>query len=329
MDRILTKEEIAELLSAVQEGEIETEPAPEAAARKRSIASLDLAKAHGMGRQRIANIDVVLDAFARNSGLSLTSELRRSVVVERTSITPMKMNPFLTGLPEYCIIGIIGMTPLKSGGLLVFDAPLAYFFIETMLGGPEGLPPLILPRTMTTIERKLITDPLKTICGDLQKAFSPVIKLAVSIIRTEIDIRKGGIVPPETEVMVAEHAVMVGDFTGTMYLAIPYPALEPLRDKLKDGVVEEMPSAQLLSWADFLADEIINVEVEVIAQSGQVPISINKLLDLKVGDVIELNYDPNTPLKILVEERPKFFALPGIQNGKKAVRITSRIGKGD
>ncbi|HKK01776.1 MAG TPA: hypothetical protein VJ955_06370, partial [Desulfuromonadales bacterium] len=98
MERILTKEEIEELLSAVQEGEIDAELEPDqeaSAAPVRRTASLDLVRAHSAGRGRIANFDIILDAFARNLGTSLTSRLQRSVVVKREGIDSQEFEHFL------------------------------------------------------------------------------------------------------------------------------------------------------------------------------------------------------------------------------------------
>ena len=35
-----------------------------------------------------------------------------------------------------------------------------------------------------------------------------------------------------------------------------------------------------------------------------------------------VEYDLNSPLTIMVEGQPKFFAIPGLHKGKKAVSIT-------
>ena len=43
---------------------------------------------------------------------------------------------------------------------------------------------------------------------------------------------------------------------------------------------------------------------------------------MEVGDIINLDYNPSAPLKVLVEEKVKFSAIPGTVNGKKAISLT-------
>jgi flagellar motor switch protein FliM len=46
---------------------------------------------------------------------------------------------------------------------------------------------------------------------------------------------------------------------------------------------------------------------------------------MELGDILDLDYDPSAPLKVLVEEKVKFFAIPGTHNGKKAISLTGVI----
>ena len=52
--------------------------------------------------------------------------------------------------------------------------------------------------------------------------------------------------------------------------------------------------------------------------------TIRSILNLRPGDIIELDYNPDQPLTILVEDQPKFLAIPGERNGKKAFHVTGR-----
>ena len=67
----------------------------------------------------------------------------------------------------------------------------------------------------------------------------------------------------------------------------------------------------------------------VIAQSGTITMPLRKVMKLEKGDIIDLNYDPNSPLKILVEENLKFFAIPGTISGKKAIHLTGVYDLGE
>jgi flagellar motor switch protein FliM len=57
-------------------------------------------------------------------------------------------------------------------------------------------------------------------------------------------------------------------------------------------------------------------------------LTVNQLLKMKKGQIIDLDYDPNSPLKILIEDKVKFFAIPGVLNGKKAISLTGIYEQG-
>lgn len=325
MERILSQEEISELLSAVRDGDMEKELEPEQPAFERKVKGLDLVQqSRGAGRRRIGNLDVILDAYARNASISMTQELQRSVSVQRASVDPMQFDPFMLSLQGHVAIGIIRLDPLKHGGLIILDGPLSYYLIETRLGGWPGSETLTLDRPMTTIETNIVKSIIEASCTDLQRAFKPLTPLNPSLVRIEVDPRMVNIVPPETDIMVVKFTITTdNEPAGVLSLVIPYPSLDPLKKKLRERV-EDISAASATTWADLFAAALPELEVEITAQSGELTMPIRQILNLKEGDILDLNYDPDSPLRILVEDKPKFLALSGVHNGKKAVRITGR-----
>jgi len=325
VERILSKEEIAELLSAVREGQVETEVAPEPFPEERDVKRLDLSQAHRYGRRRFGNFDLILDAFARNCGISITNRLQRSVNIQRVLIEPKQFDPFLAGFQQHSAIGIVRLDPLKYSGLFIFDGSMSFFFVETMLGGAIGATPLMPARSLTPIEVNVIRSIMVTACLDLQKAFQPLVKLEASLLRIEIDPRLVNILPPDAEIMVVSYSISAENLpTAMFHLVLPYASLEPLRDKMKESFVD-ISSTRTTSWVHILKESLLEMELEMTAQSGEILLPIGQIVNMKEGDVVYLGYDPNTPLRVLVVGQPKFNAQAGIHKGRKAVRITTRI----
>ena len=76
------------------------------------------------------------------------------------------------------------------------------------------------------------------------------------------------------------------------------------------------------TWSDIIEDEIMELPAVVTARSGILDLTIAQILGLKKGDILELSYDPNSPLKVLVEDQVKFTAIPGTHNGRKAISLS-------
>lgn len=325
MERILSKEEIAELLSAVKSGELPPETwDDEAPDVERRTKKLDLVRGHWTGRWRLQNFDIILDSFARDYGIALTNLLQRTVTVNRTTIETDDFETVLHKISEHGTIGLIDLTPLKHGGLFLLDTSLSFTLIEIIMGGANEGNPMLLERPLTPIEMNILKVIMGHGCKNLQEALAPVEQIEASVVRIEVNPRLVNIVPPETEVMVAKFVISLDNISGTMTLVIPSTSLEPLREKIKDSIMA-MAGSKESAWSGHLSENLGHMQTVLMAQSGTVSLSIRDILDLRAGDFIDLEYDPNTPIRILVEQRPKFFGIAGIRKGKKAVRVTSKI----
>ncbi len=323
MDRILSKEEISELLSAVKHGAIETgtdEPLPDP---DRAIRGLDLLGGRGLGRWKIPNLDIIFDAIARNYGITLTNRLQRPATVKYAGSDSIGFEEFLETVPINGAIGLLDLEPFKSGALVLFDAHLSFFILELILGGSaQKVTPL--NRSLTTIEANLIKAMMGALCPDLKKAFSPIEQLHPELLRVETNPKLVNIVPPEAGVLTVVFSITLEQNTGTMTVVIPHASLEPLREKLRDSTLStELRNSE--EWPQMLFEGIVSMEADVSVQIGQLSLKVRDILNFQVGDIIDMGCLPSAPLKVMVEGKPKFWGTAGTCNGNKAVRINNRL----
>lgn len=323
MERILSKNEIAELLSAVKDGSLDAELESEVdfSEQPRAVAGFSLVQNKGQSGIRLANFDILLDAFARNVSFSLSNRLQRAVSVLRDSISGMEYETLIHECSNHQLYGIIGLEPLKKNGLLIFDANISFTQVEIMLGGSGEHRAEIPQRGMTAIELNLVRDIFSESCQELNKSFGSIEALASDLVRVETNPRLVTIVPSDTEMMVAAFKVKIDDVTGLMRLAIPYSSLDPIRDKLKSELGATSPGGQ---WGSYFAHEVEQMEVAISAQLSQITLNVRDILDLRVGDVLQLDCPPDNPIELQVEGRTKFTGLAGLRDGKKAIRILGR-----
>jgi flagellar motor switch protein FliM len=333
MEPILNKEEIADLISAIKKGKISTESVGYASPNSRrrlNAVDIDLFQAYehiqGSGELRIPNLDIVIDSFARNFATSLTNTLQRSFSVEREEITTTDFQQSLQNLNSQGAVGIYNIAPLKNSCLFHFDTSLAFTLLEIMLGSSHSSESIAFDRNLTTIEIAILKTMMMEICDDLQKAMRPIADLQASLTKVENNFRLVNIVEAETEVLVTKFKIRIsGELCGTMRFIIPYLTLEPLRENFKELV--SIAQATAYNWAKIFAREALEMESTVIARSGLINMTIRNILNLQVGDIVDLQYNPDHPLAIMVEEHPLFSAIPGERNGKKAIHVTGRYSK--
>lgn len=325
MDSILKKSEIADLLNAIREGKVSLDLDENEQSSFLTCSPIDLAQLARLDKEqfRIPNFDIIVDAFCRLYATSLTNQLQHTFSITRTALETLEFQKFMAEKKQPGGVGILDMPPLKHGALIIIDPKLSFSMIEIMLGASSDLESPQLDRNLTTIELNILKTILGDACTSLDKAFSQLLELHTSLIKLENNARLVSIVEPEAEVIVGTLLVKVGEYSGEINLVFPYATLEPLRDLLRELL--NISTTTRGTWQDVLEEEVQDIPSIVTAQSGIMTLSINQVLNMQVGDILDLKYDPNAPLKVLVDEKVKFFAIPGTHNGKKAISLTGVI----
>jgi flagellar motor switch protein FliM len=330
VEAILNREQIAELLHGIKSGKVSTDlQGDESTIGFANFSPLNLFDMSDSSdkQQRIPNLDIILDNFASSFGITLTNQLQRTVTVTRTEINSLEFQEYLLSQKDAGAIGVLGMAPLNNGALMVLDSGLCFSLVEIMLGASSEISPLHLDRKPTSIELNVLKSVMFTACGDIDKAFEQIIELESSIVKIESNSRLVSIAEPDAEILTGKFQIKVGSITGTFDLVFPVATLDPLRDQLRDLLT--VKTVRQSGWQDLLVAEIHKMSTTVVAQSGTITMPVRKVMKLKKGDVLSIDYDPNSPLKILVEENLKFFAIPGIIRGKKAINLTGIYDQGE
>lgn len=337
MERILSQEEIDELLSAFDNGQIETgsnagDPGgflPAGQGSKKRVSSIDLIRGHNYSKWRIANLDMVFNSFARYYSIALSNSLQQGVTVSRAEITSRFFEEFLNHQDTAGVLGVISLEPLKGNGLFVFDKNLCFGMVEVMFGMAANQDFVVFDRDVSAIEANIIKGLMAEGCRVFNRAFDPLEKLNTRLSRVETNWKMLNILAPETEVIQVGFSVQVGDLEGAVQLVIPYFSLEPFKERLRNEGIQLSEDKKEASWNNLLEKEVEKMEISVSATWGDLVLTIGEILSLDKGDIIGLDYDEKCPVRVMAGARPKFSAQPGVKNGKKVVRLVNQEFTGD
>ena len=333
VEKILSKEEISDLLSAVRHGDVDiesvgAESASESGASSSSAAATcNLFKADGTEGWKLKNYDLILDSFARNYALSLSTRFQRAAHIKLEAMESMSFDALLQRLSGRGAIGVLQLEPLTGGGLLVFDEQLSFSLVEMVLGGNSDDQTLVPSRGMSAIELNVIRDVINSSCPELNKGFFQLQEIEASLVEVVSNLRLLNFVTPEVGVVAARFKVVIESLEGDITLVIPHSALEPLQKKQQ---IKAVPTSAVKNskWQSLVCDELDSMEVELEAQLATLSLRVRDILNFQVGDVIDLGCKPDTPLKVLIEKRPKFLGMAGVQGNKKAIRVMGRVPNG-
>ncbi|TKB10284.1 flagellar motor switch protein FliM [Desulforhopalus sp. IMCC35007] len=320
MEPTLSRAEIADLLKAIHEGQVSLalDGGQEDFLHCTPVNLFQLARPD-KEQFRIPNFDIILDTFCRYYATSLTNQLQRTFSVTRVGLETFEFQKFMADKSKPGSIGILDLPPLKQGALIIFDPKLSFSMLEIMLGASSDIESLELDRNLTTIELNILKASMDDACLDIDKAFSQLLSIRSHLIKVENNPRLVSIVDPEGEVIVGTLLVKAGQYSGHVHLVFPFTTLEPLRDLLKELL--NISTQTKSNWYEIIEEQLQEMPVTVIAQSGTIEMNVRKVLNLQVGDIIGLDYDPTSPIQVLVENSPKYYAIPGTHNGKKAISL--------
>lgn len=317
MEKILTKAEIEALLNAVFDGRIE--PEKELSKSEGTAVSYDLFNTEAY-RGFVPNLDIVYDSYIRYNRITLSNRLRKVVEIKKIGAKSYKFDDFLQTLPSPVCMALFKLEPLKGVALLAMDSALAYAFVDSVLGGTSRSA-LNLNRLFTTLELRLIEKVLEDVMADLEKAWAPLYPAKLNLLRMEMNPRLVTIVPPEYQVVTMNMKIHIEESVGTMVFAVPFMTIEPLRDKLKEGMQFDLMAVDP-QWSFRLSSEILDAPMEIAAELGNSTISLRDLLDLSEGDTIMLDKPCTSELLVKIEGVPKYLSIPGVRHGNKAIQLS-------
>ncbi len=316
MDEILSQEEVDALLKGIQEGEVETEKGIEPA----GVKSYDFTGQEKIVRGRMPSLDIANERLARNFRLSLSAAIRRMVDITNVNVTITKFYDFMRGVPFPSSINIFKMEPLRGFGLLVFDAQMIFSLIEFFFGGtgksyykPEG-------REFTPIEQKIIHKVVMIFFDDMEEAWRAIYPMKPVYVRAEMNPQFVNIVTPVDVVIKVEFVLEVEGKQCKAFLCIPYGTVEPIKEKLYSAFSADRDELDM-KWLDRLKERLKEIPVVVSGVLGKVMLDVNRVVDLKVNDLIVLDRRVDDDIDILVEGYPKFKGTFGIFRGSYGLKV--------
>ena len=324
MANVLSQEEIDALLGGLSGGQIETseEIGEEAGEDDSDVQAFDFSDQDRYLRGRLPTLETIHDRFARLLRQSLSTTLRRAVEIQVCSQTVCNFGDFSRCLEKPSSLHILKLDPLKGSGLLVLPARLILTLVGLMFGGDGRLMEISEDRDFTIIEKRVILKNADDICRAYSDSWAPVLPLKVSVGASETNILFVNIAQPNDPVTVVDCDVVIEGNRSSFSICIPYTAIEPIKETLKGSFVSD--SLDLDNRVTrHLKMALMEAAVEVRAMLGTATITGRDLLQMKTGDVIQLNEDYEHPVEILVEEIRKFWGSIGAHKCGRALQITA------
>jgi len=320
-DQILSQEEIDALLSAVNRGEvdIETDKEPEV-----EVTPYDLTSQNIMLRDQFEMLEEIYHRFGNFLRPTVSSLLRKAVEINYASTEMVKYTEFLKNFSEPTNFYLFSMEPLFGRALIAVEPDFGFMVIDCMLGGKGK--PINQVREFTLIEQRIMKRFIASLLKELEKSWEKIYSLRIEVKKTETKPKFVQLASPSDLVIVAVFSIEgENEFSGNLYLCVPYLMLDPIKEKLtykslRDESLEKSRNYQI---QNLLRD----MEVKVYGEIGSAVYTVRNLINLQTGDIIRLKKGPQDPIIVRVENTPKYLGFPGVIKGNRAVQITKLLRK--
>ena len=319
MEHVLSKGEVDALLRGVSEGQIETETdVPEEVG---GVVPYDLTSQEKIVRGRLPTLDIINQMFSRLFRNSFSSLMRKSADISTVSTDSLKFGEFLRSLSVPSSLHVFRMEPLRGFGLMVIESRLVFSFVDNFFGGTGASDINVQGRDFSAIEIRMTKKVVQAALEDWERAWKSIHPVACTYVRSEVNPQFAAIVPPTDVVLVIVFDIEMENSSGTATICIPYSMIEPIINKLKANFQSEQMEVDQV-WVNRLRAELMQIEVEMVAELGQTQMTPRDLLGLHEGDVVMLGKDVSDPLYIKTEGTAKFRGYSGVSRGMKAIQIT-------
>ena len=317
--QILSQDEVDALLQGIT-GESQKLDAEEE--QVGGIREYNLASQERIVRGRMPTMEIINERFARNIRVGLFNFIRKSPEVAIGGIKVQKYSAFLREIVVPTNFNIVSVKPLRGNGLIVCDPTLVFAIIDSLFGGIGKFHARIEGRDFSPTEQRVITRIVEVILVEYHKAWKGIYPLELEYLRSEMQPQFANIATPSEIVVSTSFTLEIGETSGTIYFCIPYSTLEPIRDVLYSTTVGDSSEPDR-RWINLLKTQIQAAEVELVAELGTAPATVEQLLAFKPGDFIELDLDPMIQSK--VDGVPVFQCHYGISNGRYALKIDKML----
>jgi len=316
---ILSQDEIDALLHGIDSGAVNTEPEPAPG----EVRPYDFTNQVRIVRGRMPTLEMINERFARLFRTSLFNMLRRGPEVAVAPIKMLKFSEYVHTLHVPTSLNLVKILPLRGTALVVLDPKLVFAVVDNFFGG-NGRFAKIEGREFTATETRVIHMLLQHIFANLKEAWSTVATLDIEYLNSEINPHFDNIVSPTEIVVVTSFHIELDGGGGDLHVTMPYAMIEPLRELLDAGVASDRVEHDE-RWMQALKEEIEDAEVEITTVLGRGRITMQRLMELRVGDIIP--FDFNGRATLFVEDVPLFRGTFGVSRGQQAVQIEERVAR--
>lgn len=321
MADVLTQSQIDQLLHSFSSGDLSAGDLADAE-NESKVRPYDFKIPKKFNKDQLKTLNIIYENYGRLLASYLSGALRSFCQVEVLHIEEQRYFEYSNALPENILVGVLRMPPLEGTSMLTVSQSLAFSIIDRLLGGQGER--YEVDREFTEIEMTLIEHTVREMCRLLRDAWMNVYQITPEFIRLENNSRQNQLVSPNETVVIVMLNVRIRDVEGSISFCIPYVILEPVIENLNTRYwftqhTNEPRDAE--KSRERLRKRIAPIPVDLRAVLGTGRLTLDELMTLRPGDVIQLDQRVTEPAALMSNQDKWFTGTLGSYHGHRAIRV--------
>ena len=324
MSQSLTPEQIAALVEAAKQGELQDEAPAQAQRRSPRLRTVNFARPTKFTSDQERRLSRSLESFCRTASTRLSAELRVPIELEVIASTQLTFSTAQSQLPANSVCAVLEVNPIDTRLLMSAELSFVLCALEALLGAaPEHAPK---ERRLTEIDWALSRRLFQTMLGQLSLIWHDVADVELALGALEGSTENAQIAPFSEPTLSLTIEARIARTSSTLSLLVPYCAIAPVAAAFsqRDGAG---PSGSEEA-AEAVDAALRGVEITMRAEAGDTRLTVEDVLALKPGDVLRLDGQAAGGITLYADQVPVHRARPGRNGLKRAAQVLGPVEEG-
>lgn len=279
--------------------------------------------------QQLPILDVVFDKFIQFFSTSASNFLQSRIEITKLHLTTVEFGKYLEDTSGPALFNIFKIVDWESKGVVMINNNMTYSLINVLLGGKKNgnsQKEKSDNRTFSRLETNIVERFVSVALQDLGSAFAFIHPIVFSIERQETIPTLIGGISQNALVSFCSFKLNIGEFEGVMDIIVPHNSLDPIREELAKTHSMEDSSAKINNWRPYLAEKIMQANIEMSAVLMEDTTSLLDVINWKPGTTIPIDLHKFEEVVLTVDNKELFSGKVGHQNGMISIEITNVEG---
>jgi flagellar motor switch protein FliM len=324
---VLSQNEIDQLFDAISSGESFVEEIFDDVEQK--VRVYDFSKANKFSKEQMRTLHIIYEALSRQMGTYFSGILRTLCEVNVVSVEEQIFKEFNNSLPSPVVLMLMGLAPMQGSLLMSISPVVAYGIINRLFGGSGKSGES--ERTFTEIELAVLERILRQFLPLMVEPWEKISKVDPVLERLETSSQFTQIVNVNEAVAIITMQLKTADVDGFINFCIPHIAIEPIAKQLTTTLMfsGKIHTRVVGDNSRLIERRILDTSLNVMAILAETTMTVEDILSLRLGDVIQLDNTTSDEVKVKVEHLTKAYGKLGIKNHKYAIKLTKILREED